>query len=57
VGGRVAAPAAFAHHDRREVEVEGFADARLDAALGGAAADDDRVTPQRVQKLGDPRRP
>ena len=33
------ASADFAHHDRREVEVEGLADARLDAAIGGAAAD------------------
>jgi len=38
VGDRVAAPAAFAHDDRGEVEVEGLADARLDAAIGGAAA-------------------
>src|ERR1700731_2792699 len=43
VGGRIAAPAAFADHDRGEVEVEGLADARLDAAIGGAAADDDDV--------------
>jgi len=51
--GRVAAPATFAHHDRREVEVERLADARLDAAIGGAAADDDDVAPQHVQELGD----
>jgi hypothetical protein len=55
VGGCVTAPAAFAHHDRREVEVEGLADARLDAAIGGAAADDDGVAPQHVQELGDAR--
>src|ERR1700737_4497783 len=35
----VSAPAAFAHHDTHEVEVEGLADTRLDAAIGGAAAD------------------
>jgi hypothetical protein len=51
-GGRVAAPAALAHDDRREVEAEGLADARLDAAIGGAAADDD-VAPWHVQELGD----
>src|ERR1700674_4217272 len=55
VGGRVAAPAAFAYHDTCKVEVEGLADARLDAAIGGAAADDDGVTPQHVQELGDAR--
>src|SRR5215510_8550634 len=43
MGGRVAAPAAFAHHDTGKVEVEGCADARLDAAIGGPAADDYRV--------------
>src|ERR1700738_1190583 len=55
VGGRVAAPAAFAYHDTRKVEVEGLADARLDAAIGGATADDDSVTPQHMQELGDTR--
>jgi hypothetical protein len=53
MGGRVAGPAAFAHHDTGKVEVEGFADARLDAAIGGPAADDDRVAPQHVKELGD----
>ena len=43
VGGRVAAPAAFAHYDRREVEVEGLTDTCLYAAIGSAAADDDSV--------------
>ena len=38
--GRIAAPAALAHHDSGEVEVERLADARLDTAIGGAAADD-----------------
>src|SRR5215471_1995798 len=37
---RIAAPAAFAHDDRGEIQVEGLANARLDAAIGGAAADD-----------------
>jgi len=63
MGGCVAAPAAFAHHDRREVEVEGLADARLDAAIGSAAADDDgvarndmRVTAQRAKSISSARR-
>ena len=47
------APADFAHHDRCEVEVEDLADARLDAAIGGAAADDDGVAPQHVGELGE----
>src|SRR6516225_9736098 len=47
------APADFAHHDRCEVEVEDLADARLDAAIGGAAADDDGVAPQHVRELGE----
>src|SRR3984893_2649076 len=55
VGGRIAAPAAFAPHDTGEVRGEGAADARLDAAIGGAAADDDDVPPQHVQQLGDAR--
>src|SRR5204862_4435178 len=53
MGGCVAAPAAFAHHNRCDVEVEGLADARLDPAIGGAAADDDGVAPQHAQQLGD----
>src|ERR1700730_15050050 len=55
MGGCVAAPAAFAHHDTRKVEVEGLTDARLNAAIGGAAAYDDSVTPQHVHELGDAR--
>ena len=43
VGDRIAAPAAFGRYDRREIEVEGIADARLDAAIGRVAADDVRV--------------
>src|SRR5207302_2295982 len=39
VGGLIAAPAAFTHHHAGEVEVESLAHARLDAAIGGAAAD------------------
>src|SRR5215472_6718185 len=38
VGGRIVAPAAIAHYHRGEVEVEGLAHARLDAAIGGASA-------------------
>jgi hypothetical protein len=52
MGVHVAAPAALAHHDTREVEVKSLANARLDAAIGGAAADDDNVAPQHVQQLG-----
>src|SRR5438067_13044169 len=48
VRGHIAAPAAFAHDDRCDVAVEGLADAGLDTAIGGAAADDDRVAPQHV---------
>src|SRR5438067_12283706 len=48
VGGRIAAPAAFAYDDRCDIAVEGLADAGLDTAIGGAAADDDRVAPQHV---------
>src|ERR1700693_1739541 len=51
VSGGVAAPAAFAHHDGSEVEVEGLADARLDAANGRAPADAYDVARQHVQKL------
>src|SRR6185437_6172448 len=51
----IAAPATFAHDDRRDVAVEGFADARLDTAVCRAAADEDRVATQHVQKLGDSR--
>src|SRR6266550_2383914 len=51
----IAAPAAVARDDRRNIEVEGLADAGFDAAVGGAAADDDRVAPQHVQQLGDAR--
>jgi hypothetical protein len=54
VSGGVAAPAAFAHHDRCEVEVEGLADARLDAAIGAAAADEDGVAPQHVRSSATP---
>src|SRR6516225_11929201 len=52
VSGGIAAPAAFAHYHRRDVEVEGLTDTRLDAAIGGAAADDDRIAPQHMQELG-----
>jgi len=55
VGGRIAAPAAIAHYHRREVEVEGLPDAGLDTAIGGTAANDDRVAPQHVKELGDTR--
>src|SRR3984885_9465783 len=55
VGRRVAAPAAFARNHRRQIEVEGLPDARLDAAIGGATADDDGVAPQHMQELGDAR--
>src|SRR5215469_5260915 len=55
MGGRIAAPAAFAHYDRREVQVEGLAHTRLDAAIGSATADNDRVAPQHVQELDDTR--
>jgi hypothetical protein len=47
------APADFAHHDRCEVELEGRADARLDAAIGGAVADDDGVAPQHARELSE----
>ena len=50
MGGRIAAPAAFAHDDRRQVKVERLADARLDTAIGSATADDDRVAPQRWRR-------
>src|SRR4029077_19764354 len=53
VGGLVAAPAAFAHHDRRDVAIERLAHAGLDPAIGRAAADDYDVAPQHVQQLGD----
>src|SRR5262249_61084873 len=49
----VAAPAALAHDHGVEIHAERFADARLDAAVGGAAADHQRATPQHTQQLGD----
>src|SRR5215472_14199131 len=52
VRGRVAAPAAFANDNRRDVEVEGLANARFYAAIGGAAADYDDVAPEHLQELG-----
>ena len=38
--GRVAAPAALAHDNGCEVEIESLADACLDTSIGGAATDD-----------------
>jgi hypothetical protein len=54
LGGRIAAPAAFAHDDKGEVEIEGLARTRFNAAICGATANDDHVAPQHVQELGDP---
>src|SRR5206468_7245784 len=48
----VAAPAALADDDGVEVHAEGLAHAGLDAAVGGAAADDERRPAQQPEQLG-----
>src|SRR4051794_40526319 len=53
VGRRITTPAALAHHYGCQVHVEGLADTRLYAAIGGTAADDDGVAPQHMQQFGD----
>src|SRR5262249_5738777 len=52
VGGGVTAPAALADHDRVEIHAEGLAHAGLDAAIGGAAADDERGATEQPEQLG-----
>ena len=53
MSGLVASVADFADHDGHDVHVERLADAGLDATVRAAAADDDRVTTEHVQELGD----